>query len=143
MKTAPKLTFFLLLVPAASTAETIYKSIDENGKVTYSTTAPESAARSTNIDIAPPPSQEAIRAAQDRHERNKQAADILDENRKKRDEINTEANRLKREQQKQLQQQRQAEKNNENKDYVYPYIPGRRPGGILPPAHKPVHLPAR
>jgi len=121
----------------------IYKSIDENGKVTYSTTAPENAARSTNIDIAPPPSQEAIEAAQDRHQRNKKAADILDENRKKRDEINTEENRLKREQQKQLQQQRQAEKNNENKDYVYPYIPGRRPGGILPPAHRPVHLPAR
>ncbi len=146
MKTVVNITFLLLLMPTVIIAETIYKSIDKNGKVTYSTMPAKNAARSTNIDIAPPPSQEAIEAAQDRHEHNKQTAEILDENRKKRDEINAEENRLKREQKKQLQQQRQAEKNNENKDNIHPYIPGRRPAGMLPPVHRqgyrPVHLPA-
>jgi hypothetical protein len=151
MKTTIILIFFLLVAPAVSIAETIYKSVDENGKVTYSATPLDDAETSTNIDIAPPPSQKAIKAAQDKHKRNEQAADILDENRKKRDGINAEENRLKREQKKQLQQQRQAEKNNENRDNIYPYIPGRRPGGTLPPGHgpehgpghRPVHLPAR
>jgi hypothetical protein len=84
-----------------------------------------------------------MKAARERHQRNRDTANILQKNREKRDEIAAEENRLKREQQKQLQQQRQAEKNNENDDHSYPYIPGRRPGGILPPAHRPVHLPAR
>jgi len=137
------LAIFLLLAASAGNAETIYKSIDENGKVTYSTTPTENATQSKSIDIAPPPSEEAIKAAQDRHERTKEAADILDENRKKRDAKNAEENRLKREQQKQLQQQRQAEKNNENENDVYPYILRHRPGGILPPVHRPVQLPAR
>jgi len=137
------LSIFLLLASSVINAETVYKSIDENGKVTYSTTPAKNATQSSNIDIAPPPSQEAIKAAQQRHERTRQAANILDENRKKRDAIIAEENRLKREQQKQLQLQRQAEKNNENENDVYPYVPRRRPGGILPPAHKPVHRPVQ
>lgn len=136
-------TLILLLIPGLVIAETIYKSVDKNGNVHYSNIPPENTENATSIELAPPPSQEAIRAAQQRHERNKKAASILDENRKKRDEISAEENRLKRESQKQSQQQRQAEKNNENKDYIYPYIPGRRPGGMLPPAHRPVQLPAR
>ena len=137
------LAVFLLLASSTINAETIYKSIDENGKVTYSTTPPKNATQSKSIDIAPPPSGEAIKAAQQRHERSKEAADILDENRKKRDAIIAEENRLKREQKIQLQLQRQAEKNNENENDAYPYVPRRRPGGILPPVHKPVHRPVQ
>ncbi len=143
MKTILTITLFLLLTPSVSIAETIYKSIDESGKVTYSNTPSKNPEQATSVNIAPPPSPEDIAAAQGRHERNKEAANILDENRKKRDAINAEENRLKRENKKQLQQQRQAEKNNDNRDNVYPYIPGRRPGGALPPTHKPVHRPVR
>ncbi len=143
MKTILTITLFLLLTPSVSIAETIYKSIDESGKVTYSNTPPKNPEQATSVNIAPPPSPEDIDAAQDRHERNKEAANILDKNRKKRDAINAEENRLKRENQKQLQQQRQAEKNNENENDAYPYVPRRRPGGILPPVHKPVHRPVQ
>lgn len=141
MKTVINSLFILLLTPATLTADTIYKSIDENGNVTYSTTPPQDDKQSTSVDIAPPPSEERIKAARDRHDRNKETANILDENRKKREEITAEENRLKREKQKQLQQQRQAEKNNADEDYGYPYIPGRRSDGILPPPQRPVQLP--
>jgi len=135
---------FLFLFSVSLTtlnAETIYKSVDENGKVTYSTTPPEESKTATPVDIAPPPSKERIKAAQQRHERNMEAAGVLDENRKKRDELTAEENRLKREKQKQLQLQQQAEKNNENKDYGYPYYRRLPPGRpiIVPP----VNLPAR
>lgn len=147
MKTFLHSLLLLLTIPTAITAQTVdrqtvYKSVDKNGKVTYSSTPTQNAEQATNINLTPPPSEEDIRAARKRQKRSQKTADILDENRKKRDEIIVEENRLKREKQKQLQQQRQAEKNNENKGYAYPYIPGRRPGSILPPAHRPVHLPA-
>jgi len=147
MKTFCHSLLLLLVISPAITAQpagkqTIYKSVDKNGKVTYSSTPTQNAEKTTSIKLAPPPSEEDIRAARERQKRSQKAADVLHENRKKRDEIIAEENRLKREKQTQLQQQRQAEKNNENKDYVYPYIPGGRPGGILPPVHKPVHRPA-
>ena len=141
-----RILFLFSLSFATLNAETIYKSVDENGKVTYSATPPEESETATKVDIAPPPSEERIKAAQQRHERNMETADVLDENRKKRDELTAEENRLKREQQKQLQLQKQAEKNNENDNYDgYPYYPPRyrpRPPGkpiIVPP----VNLPAR
>ncbi len=142
MKVILNSLFLLLLMPGIIIAETIYKSVDEEGKVTYSATPPANSEKTSNIKTASPPSEERIKAARDRHKRNTEAANILDENRKKRDAINAEEDRLKREQQKQFQQQQQAEKNNENKDYNYPYIPGHRPGGALPPAHRPIHRPA-
>ena len=133
------LLFTVSLAPL--NAETIYKSVDENGKVTYSTTPPEESETATPVDIAPPPSEERIKAAQQRHQRNMEAAGVLDESRKKRDELTAEENRLKREKQKQLQLQQQAEKNNENDNYGYPYYRRRPPGRpiIVPP----VNLPAR
>jgi len=137
-----KILFFLSLSLTTVHAETIYKSVDKNGKVTYSTTPPANSKTSTQVDIAPPPSEDRIKAAQQRQERNKEAAGILDENRKKRDELTAEENRLKREQQKQLQQQKQAEESNANDEYVgYPYY-RRRPVG-RPIVTPPVNLPAR
>lgn len=143
MKIIVSSTLLLFLVPATIVAETIYKTIDQNGKATYSNSPAKHAEKSTSVNITPPPSEEAIKAAHDRHQRNKDMANILQKNKEKRDEIAAEENRLKREQQRQLQQQRQAERNNENDNYNAPYIPGRRPGGILPPAHRPVQLPTR
>ena len=141
MKTTTK---FLLLISMCSSlwctalsADTIYKSVDEHGNVSYSTTPPKDNERSTAVDIAPPPSEKQVKAAQERGERNQEAADILDENRKKRDEITAEQNREKRENQKQLQQQRQAEQNNSNDDYGYPYYPRRRVGNQGSPVVSP------
>jgi len=113
-------------------ADTIYKSVDKDGHVTYSTTPPQDSEQSKSVDIAPPPSEERIQAAQDRQKRNEETAGILDENRKERDKITAEENRLKRENQKQLQQKQQAETNNENDNNGYLYVPGRRPGGPRP-----------
>lgn len=148
MKTFCHSLLLMLAISPALTAQaagkqTVYKSIDKNGKVTYSATPAQNAEQTTSIKLTAPPSEEDIQAARERQKRSQKAADILDENRKKRNEIIAEENRLKREKQNQLQQQRQAEKNNENKEYIYPYIPGHRPGGIVPPLHKPVHRPTQ
>ncbi|MBT8118200.1 MAG: DUF4124 domain-containing protein [Gammaproteobacteria bacterium] len=134
---------FLFTIPLTPlNAETIYKSVDENGNVSYSTTPPNNSETATMVDIAPPPSDDRIKAAQQRHERNMEAAGVLDENRKKRDELIAEENRLKREKQKQLQLQKQAEKNNANDTYDgYPFY--RRPLPGRPIAPPPVNLPAR
>lgn len=141
MKTTFNIIIFLFIYSSVSVADTIYKSVDKNGKVSYSTTPPKDSETSTEVDIAPPPSEDRIKAAQERQKRNAEAAEILDENRKRRDEITAEENRLKREQQQQLQQQQQAEKNNENQGYGYPYYPRRHPQ--RPIASPPVTLPAR
>mgnify|MGYP001815000668 FL=1 len=137
-----RLIFLFTVSLAPLNAETIYKSVDETGKVTYSTTPPEDSESATQVDIAPPPSEERIKAAQQRHQRNMEAAGVLDENRKKRDELTAEENRLKREKQKQLQLQKQAEENNANDRYDgYPFYRHRLPERpiIVPP----VNLPAR
>ncbi|MDB4575687.1 DUF4124 domain-containing protein [bacterium] len=137
-----RIIFLFTVSLAPLNAETIYKSVDKNGNVTYSTTPPEESQTATQVDIAPPPSEERIKAAQQRHERNMEAAGVLDENRKKRDELTAEENRLKREKQKQLQLQKQAEENNANDDYDgYPFYRRRLPQRpiIVPP----VNLPAR
>ena len=148
MKTAVYMLLFLLACPSVTTADTIYKSVDENGNVTYSTTPPADSKTSTRVDIAPPPSEERIKAAQQRQERNLKAAEMLDENRKKRDEITAEDNRIKQERQRQLRQQQEAETNNENQNYNgYPYyyprrLPGR-PAPERPIIVPPVAAPAR
>jgi len=166
MKTLLKLACLLLLTPVTfatettETTETIYKSIDEKGNVSYSTTTPNDDKQATSIDIKPPPSEERIKTAQDRHERNLEAADILDGNRQTRNEITAEENRQKRENQKRLQQPQDAEKDNDNQDNTPPYVfvPVHRQPGLIhppgqghtpkydpvqPPVQRPVQLPAR
>jgi len=140
MKTTIQLLFFLFSCCTISHADTIYKSVDENGKVSYSTTPPSNAETSTQVDIAPPPSEARIKAAQDHSERNRETAKVLDENRKKRDEITAEEDRLKRENQLQLQLQKQAEQHNGNQGYGYPGYP-RRP--LRPIIRQPVAAPRR
>ena len=134
-----RIIFLLVIVSSSSQADTIYKSVDESGNVTYSTTPPKESVNSRPVDIAPPPSEERIKAAQQRQERNREAAQIIDEDRKKREQITAEENRLKRERQKQLQLQQQAEENNTKRDYGYPYYPGHRPRRpiIIPPVAVP------
>ncbi len=145
MKTIIINIFLLFLYPAILVADTIYKSVDEEGNVTYSSTPEQNSERSTSVDIVPPPSEESIEAAQDRLKRDKKTADTLDENRKKRNEIIAEENRLKRENQKKLQQQVPTEINNYNQDYEDDYLDDRprRPGVIRPPINRPPSRPVQ
>ena len=131
--------FLLFLYPAILAADTIYKSVDEDGNVTYSTTPVQNSEQSTSVDIAPPPSEESIEAAQEQLERDKKTAGTMGDDRKKRNEISAEEDRLKRENLKLLQQLEQADKNNDNQYYDDDYIDyrSRRPGVIRPPIHRP------
>jgi len=131
------LTLFMML-SSAIFAENIYKSVDANGRVTYSSTPPENSQDVTTVDILPPPSQEQIEEAQQRHERNLKAAELFDANRKTRGEITAEENRIKREKQKQSEKKTQQEE--PERTTVYPYWP-RYPGMIAPPVTQPPHRP--
>ena len=112
-------------------ADQIYKIVDENGNVTYTSVAPDNADEkkdTSTIDIAPPPSEERKQAAQQRYERNINAAEQMDENRAKRNEMIVEENRLKRERQKQAAEQyKQQEPDSEEEHYGYPYLARPRP----------------
>ena len=77
-------------------------------------------------------------AARQRHERNLKAAELFDANRKTRDEITAEENRIKREKQKQSEKQTPQEEPKHTT--VYPYWP-RHPGMIAPPVMRPPHRP--
>ena len=127
---------FIVLIPTLH-ADTIYKSIDESGRISYSSTPPENDLDSSEVSITPPPSDEQIKAAQELREQRVRTGEMLEENRKKRDEAAAEANRLKRENQ---QQNIQSKDSTDDPHYGYPYIPGRNPGRpmILPPAQRPI-----
>jgi hypothetical protein len=124
----------LLMFMSAAQAGPIYKSVDENGRVTYSSTLPENSKEFTKVEILPAPSQDRIEDAQQGHERNVRAAELLDENRKKRNEILAEENRRKLEKQKQLQKKTEQKESEDHN--VYPYYLPRYPG-IYPPPYKP------
>jgi hypothetical protein len=151
MNTFIKIMPLLLIGLSGAHADSIYKSVDENGRVTYSSTPPESHKEIEKINIAPPPSEAEIQAAKQRHEKNLEAAGTMDETRKKRNEITAEENRIKSERQKQMQKQTQKKESNDSP--AYPYYYPRYPGVIVPPApdrpvidrpiERPIQLPAQ
>jgi len=112
-------------------ADKIYKIVDENGKVSYTSSPPANAGNdreTSTIDLAPPPSEDRVKAAQRRYERNIEAAEQMDKNRNQRSEMISEENRLKRERQKQAAEQfKQEEPASEEEHYGYPYLPRPRP----------------
>jgi len=146
-----KIMPLLLITLSGTHAETIYKSVDENGRVSYSSTPPESHKEIEKVNITPPPSEAEIQAAKQRHEKNIEAAGTMDETRKKRNDIIAEENRIKNERQKQMQKQTQKKESNDSKSYPY-YYP-RYPGVIAPPVtdrpiidhpiERPLQLPAQ
>lgn len=149
-----RILFLFSVSFTALSSDIVYKSVDEDGKVTYTSTPPKETESSTQVNIAPPPSQERINAAQQRHERNMEAGETFEESRKKRDEFTAEENRLKREKQKQLQQQKQekgADEDEESNEYPHHYYQQPLPRGrnIQRPLPKrpspppPTTLPAR
>ena len=56
----------LLLTNGAATADQVYKSIDESGHVSYSSSPPANAVESKPVDISPGPSAEQQREAEQR-----------------------------------------------------------------------------
>ena len=125
MKIPASFLFLCFLSAPNAFAENIYKSIDENGKVTYSSTPPSDSKKVTKVDIAAPPSAEDIEAAKQLQQQNIKTAGSFDEARKERNKQTAEADRLKRERQRQSEQQNRAQQNNYNQGYGYPYYPRR------------------
>jgi len=89
----------LTAINGAVRAETIYKSVDQEGKVTYSKTPPADAIE--NEEIAPPaaPTAEQVREAEERSRQTTELATELEQDRKRR-----EKERLQREAEEQARQ---------------------------------------
>ena len=69
IKITTQFLVFALVCATNSYADDIYKSVDENGKVTYSATPPQNNEESTKVDITPPPSKEDMAAAKELQEK--------------------------------------------------------------------------
>lgn len=120
------ITITLLLANTHLLADTIYKSTDKYGDITYSSSPTNSQSDTIKIDILPPPSEEGIKAAKDRHQKNLETDKILDESRKKRSQENAEKNRIRREKKSQTEAFQEPEETKEEGPYYG--IPGH---GIL------------
>jgi len=114
------------LLTSDANAETVYKSVDKDGKITYSSSPPDNHQESVKVDLLPPPSDDSIKAAQERHQQNLRADKIFDENRQKRSQITAEENHIKQERNKQFESTKEPEKAKQEGPYYG--IPGH---GIL------------
>ena len=73
-----KIFFILFSCAAASVAaETLYKSVNEKGEVTFSDSPPENAARVQQIEVQPAPTEQQQREAVDREKMIEAQADKL------------------------------------------------------------------
>ena len=75
----PAKIFFIVFSCAAATvaAETLYKSVDDKGEVTFSDTPPENAARVQEIQVQPAPTEQQQRESMETEKRIKQQANEL------------------------------------------------------------------
>ena len=95
-----KIIIEVLSFIANSHAETLYKTIDKQGRTSYSTTPEnpslaESKKQTSTVEISPAPSEKRIEDAQESHKRNVYVAEIMDKNRTQRSEKIEEENRIK------------------------------------------------
>ena len=133
MKLSPLYPLALLCLSGSTPlfADSVYKSVDENGNVSYSSTPKKNADSAEKITILPPPSPEAAQAAQQRYEKSLQTNKILDENRQRRLAEQAERNRIKREKREQIEAQKKPEEPKQEGPYYG--IPGHGiivlPGG--------------
>jgi len=79
------LLVMLLVSSIALAAEPIYKSVDEQGNVTYSAQPPATGAKLETIAVPPPPSEEDVRRAEEQAGKVKAQADELEKERKVRE----------------------------------------------------------
>lgn len=115
-----------LLLSSNTCASTVYKSVDKNGKVSYSSSPAEDHQEVSKIKILPPPSDAAVKSAQERHQKNLATDKILDENRQNRQQNNEEKNHIRQERREQAETHRKADEPEEQGPYYG--IPGH---GIL------------
>ena len=115
-----------LLPGSVISANTIYKSVDKNGKISYSSSPTEDHQEVSRINILPPPSEADVKSAQERHQQNLKTDKILDESRQKRLQKNAEKNRIRRERKEQAKIDRKPDETKEQGPYYG--IPGH---GIL------------
>ena len=115
-----------LLPGSGISANTIYKSVDKNGNISYSSSPTEDHQELSRINILPPPSEADVKSAQERHQQNLKTDKILDESRQKRLQKNAEKNRIRRERKEQAKIDRKPDETKEQGPYYG--IPGH---GIL------------
>ena len=72
----------MAVVSGLVTAAEVYKSVDEAGNVTYSSEPPEDSVKVDNVEVAPGPSEESVKKAQEAHEKTKQTANAIDKENK-------------------------------------------------------------
>ncbi len=75
------LTLSFALLAATAVAQGVYRSVDKDGKVTYSDKPPASAVSVEEVDVQPASSDEEHREAKERAQRDKQQANQLREER--------------------------------------------------------------
>lgn len=76
-----------LLAPSlALSAGTIYKSVDKQGNVTYSSKPPAAGVRTERLAVPPPPTEEDVRRAEEQAQKLKEQAARLEQERKAREQ---------------------------------------------------------
>ena len=107
-------------------ADTVYKSINEQGDITYSSSPPVNQKGTVKVDILPPPSEQSVQSAKQRHQQNLIADKTFKENRKKRAQEVADNNRIRHERTEQSNIQKMPKSEEEQGPYFG--IPGH---GIL------------
>ncbi len=107
-------------------ADTIYKSVNKDGRITYSSSPTENHEKTVKLNILPPPSEEAVKAAQKRHQQNLRTNTIIDKNRQNRSQEIADKNRMKHEKKQRSETHQKPEETKEEGPYYG--IPGH---GIL------------
>lgn len=82
---ATLLTITLLAPAFAVAAEPVYKSVDEQGNVTYSAEPPADAVQSEQIAVPPPPTEEEVKRAEDATRQLQEQAGKMEQERKARE----------------------------------------------------------
>lgn len=111
----------VISLPQSSIAETVYKSVDDKGNVSYSS-KPIEQQTAEKIKLLPTPSADDVDAAKQRLEKNLETGKTLEESRQKREQKVAEQQRLKRERQEQMQANKPVEEPKQQGPYYG--IPG-------------------
>ena len=135
----------LLIGLGTAMADKIYKSVDAEGNVTYSSEPPDDSVNVERIRVAPSPGEEQLRAAQERERRISESANTLADQREQREEARRKADREAAER-RAAEAQRQPTYEERRRDrYYYGYpglwypIPPLHPGQPGRPPHRPHH----
>jgi len=117
------------LLVATASAQTVYRSTDASGETTYSDRPPPEAIETEQVEVPPPPSDEAVEQSRERATRQRELADELTEER--------DARRAEQEAEKSKRSDRPApppEYGYDGPYYGYPYHP-RPPGHANRPGY--------